>query len=309
MLEADEMRHVALDRGLFAVPPRPFARVHALPPMGAEPPVVITSVSQRWRDRRGAYRPAGEVIVTRDYEVASIADDTTAKAFVLQHHYSGSFPAARLRFGLYRRSELVGVVVLSHPVNALVLAPLPGVGLERAELGRLVLLDDVPGNGETWFLARCFELASREGLVSLVSFSDPVARTSASGAVVFPGHVGTIYQASNAVYRGRSKAAKLHMFHDGHVIHNRALAKIRKRERGWRAAAALLEAYGAEPLGKRRNARAWLQLWTSRLTRPLEHGGNHRYYFGLTRAARRHLPPSLLYPKMGLGQCDLAFVT
>jgi hypothetical protein len=42
---------------------------------------VITDVTQRWRDRRGTYRPAGEVIATRAYEVASIADDRTAKAF------------------------------------------------------------------------------------------------------------------------------------------------------------------------------------------------------------------------------------
>lgn len=33
---------------------------------------VITSTCQRWRDKRGTYRPAGETIVTRDYEVADI---------------------------------------------------------------------------------------------------------------------------------------------------------------------------------------------------------------------------------------------
>jgi hypothetical protein len=29
---------------------------------------------------------------------------------------------------------------------------------QAATLGRIVLLDEVPGNGETWFVARCFEL-------------------------------------------------------------------------------------------------------------------------------------------------------
>lgn len=32
---------------------------------------MLTPVAQRWRDRRGTYRPAGEVIDTRLYEVAS----------------------------------------------------------------------------------------------------------------------------------------------------------------------------------------------------------------------------------------------
>lgn len=73
---------------------------------------MITSVTQRWRDQRGSYRPAGEVIRPAEFEVAAIADDATAKAFVTRHHYSRRYPAARFRFGLYRRSELVGVAVL-----------------------------------------------------------------------------------------------------------------------------------------------------------------------------------------------------
>ena len=268
---------------------------------------MITSHSQRWRDRRGTYRPAGEVIVTRDYEVASIADDTTARAFVRQHHYSGSYPAARLRFGLYRRAELVGVVVLSQPVNDASLACLPGSGGERAELGRLVLLDDVPANGESWTLARCFELARAEGLVSLVSFSDPVPRANAAGGTTFSGHIGNCYQASNAAYAGRSKAETLRLLPDGRVLHNRMLAKIRARERGWRPAAALLERHGAAPLGEDDDARAWLAHWVARLTRPLRHTGNHKYLFGLTKAARRHLPASLPYPKFAPVQGALAF--
>lgn len=51
---------------------------------------MITSISQRWRDRRGTYRPAGEPIDTRRYEVAAIADDRTAKAFVVRHHTEAS---------------------------------------------------------------------------------------------------------------------------------------------------------------------------------------------------------------------------
>jgi hypothetical protein len=88
---------------------------------------VITPVVQRWRARRGSYRPAGETINVHDYDVAAIADDTTAKRFVLDHHYSGTYPAARRRFGFYHRERgLVGVAVFSVPQNPATLAPFPG---------------------------------------------------------------------------------------------------------------------------------------------------------------------------------------
>jgi hypothetical protein len=261
---------------------------------------VITSACQRWRDRRGTYRPAGEAIDTARYDVASIASDVVAKAFVLAHHYSGSYPAARFRYGLYRGGQLVGVAVFSVPANNRALAVLPGEPLESVELGRFVLLDDVPANGETWFLARAFELLRREGLVGVVSFSDPSLRHAADGQLVFGGHVGTIYQASNGIYRGRSKAETQLLLPDGRVLHRRALSKIRKLDRGWKYSAALLEVAGATPLAANDDPRQWLSTWLPRLTRARLHPGNHRYVWGLNRTAKRHLPTSLPYPKFDM---------
>jgi hypothetical protein len=104
---------------------------------------------QRWRDRRGTYRPRGETLRPHEFEVAEIKQDKQARAFVVQHHYAGSYPAARRRYGLYRRDELVGVAVLSQPASQAALeAALPMPGAQRAELGRFVLLDSVAANGE-----------------------------------------------------------------------------------------------------------------------------------------------------------------
>lgn len=255
---------------------------------------MITSVVQRWRDRRDSYRPVGETIQTSRYEVASIADDTTPRSFIEQHHYSGTYPAARRRYGLYRAEGLVGVAVFSQPVNNLTLAVLgcPGAGIE---LGRFVLLDEVPANGETWFLARCFELLHSDGLEGVVSFADPVARTSVDGATVFAGHIGTIYQAFNAVYVGRGSANTIKMLPNGRVLSPRAIQKIRAGEQGWRYAVAQLEAAGAEPLTGDR--RAWLATWLPRVTRSLRHPGNHKYAWRLSKRGRRALPASLPYPK------------
>jgi hypothetical protein len=258
---------------------------------------VITNVVQRWRDRRGVYRPAGEVIVASHYEVASIPDDRTARAFVEQHHYSASYPAARFRFGLYWGGLLVGVAVFSHPMQAKVLDALPCDPGEGVELGRLVLLDRVPANAESWTVARCFELLHRDGIRGVVSFSDPVRRVSLDGRVALPGHCGTVYQSLNAVYSGRGTARTLHLLPDGSVLSERAMSKIRSQERGHVYAEQILVRSGATPRGAE-DPRAWLATWLPRLTRTLRHPGNHRYLFGLDRRVRRRLPPSLPYPKL-----------
>jgi hypothetical protein len=256
-------------------------------------------VCQRWRQRRELYRPAGEPIETRLYEVAEIADDTSAKRFVVEHHYSGSFPAARFRFGLYRGQELVGVAVFSHPCNDRVLTGVfPIEATSSTELGRLVLLDEVPSNGESWFIARCFELLVGR-VAGVVSYSDPVARTRSDGTVVHPGHVGTIYQATNGVYLGRSKRRPLLLLPDGTVFSERALQKIRKRERGWLHSAGVLEKFGASRL-ELGDSGLWLAEWLPRLTRVLRHPGNYRYGWALDRSLRKGLAGMSAgsYPKL-----------
>ena len=44
-------------------------------------------------------------------------------------------------------------------------------------------------------MARCFHQLKREGIAGVVSFADPVTRVAADGAVVAPGHIGTVYKA------------------------------------------------------------------------------------------------------------------
>src|SRR6266704_432036 len=60
-----------------------------------------------------------------------------------------------------------------------------------------------PANSESWFLRECFRFLATDGIARVVSFADPVPRI-VSGRTLFVGHVGTIYQSSNAVLTGRS---------------------------------------------------------------------------------------------------------
>ena len=254
--------------------------------------------NQRWREGRDAYRPPDEPIRTADYDVVALADDAAAKAFVLEHHYSRSFPAARWRFGLYRRGVLQGVAVFSHPCNDSVLSSVfPGRPTDSVELGRFVLLDEVPGNGETWFLGRCFARLRREGLAGVIAFSDPCRRLNAQGVPVFGGHVGTIYQAHNGVYLGRGTPRTLTLLPNGQVLSDRTQQKVRSADRGLRYAVALLVGQGAElPLSDDpTELAAWLRLWKDRLCQRVRHRGNHKYAWPMSRRVR--LLASLPYPK------------
>lgn len=259
--------------------------------------------NQRWRDRRASFRRPDEQIDTARHDVAEVASDACARDFVETHHYSGSYPAARFRFGLYERGIMVGVAVFSHPVRDEVITNVfPTIPrLAGVELGRFVLLDRVKGNGETWFLARCFELL-RGRIAGVVSFSDPMQRTTADGRIVMPGHVGTIYQASNAIYLGRGRADTLRLLPDGRVLARRSYQKIRDGVRGWRPAAAVLERYGAPSIDGEADEvarRAWLAEWMGKLCRPMRHGGNHRYAWMIDKRHRRQAPAAVgAYPKI-----------
>ena len=265
---------------------------------------MITTVCQRWRDRRGSYRLAGEPFDPRAHEVFEIADDTTARAFVTAHHYSGTYPAARRRFGLHARFVgLVGVAIYSQPMRDEVLRPWGRV--EAMELGRLVLLDEVRANAESWFVRRCFDLLARDGVAGIVSHSDPMPRVDAAGRRVFIGHIGTVYQALGAVYTGRASPRTMRLTADGRELSNRAASKLRQGDRGRRYAAEQLVAAGARAPLPGEDLAAWYRAEVQRVTRAQRHPGNHRYVWALSRAAHRDLVASSRpYPKLGL--CPVA---
>jgi hypothetical protein len=257
--------------------------------------------NQRWLLKRPSYRPPGETIRTRDYDIAEIPDDTTARAFLAQHHYAGnSYPAARFRYGLYHHAQLVGVAVYSHPCNNRVLTnTFPTLPARQAvELGRLALLDQVPGNGESFFVATTFHHLRRRDIYGVISFSDPQPRLTSDGTLCMRGHAGTTYQSLSAIYLGRATPRTLRLLPDGHVLSDRTIQKIRKTERGWLAAAQLLQSYGAPPAPDDPADRLrWLTLALARFTTPLPHRGNHRYAWPLAHFTRALLPASLPYPK------------
>lgn len=266
-------------------------------------PCDIEAGCQRWRRRRDSYRPAGETINASRYGVEILEDDATPKRFVVEHHYAGSYPSARCRVALYRMRELVGVAVFSHPASEEVLPKwLPN--LKAVELGRLVLLDDVPGNGETWFMARALPIARAELAVDAVlSFSDPFVRTTQAGEIVKPGHVGTVYQALGGRYLGRSNRATQIFDPMGRIVSRRTISKVSTEDRGSDGyCARQLQELGAPPRkAGETGAQWWKRCLREAAWRRVRHPGNYAYAWAV--AAGVELPDAKTPPCSWCGEC------
>lgn len=271
---------------------------------------------QRWRERRATYRPAGETIITSDYEIAPITFQE-AKAFCIRHHYSASYVSCRFRFGLFGRAltahhwqangltpELLGVAVFSVPQHPAVLTNVfPGNPNDSVELGRFVLLDHVGANAETYFLSRCRELLKTKGLRGVVAFSDPEPRLTSTG-ILFPGHIGTIYQSlsPNTIFLGRGARKTIYLFNDGSTLQRRTISKIRNHESGFDYACEILIDHGADKPGN--DPRGWLDHWLPILTTRVAHPGCFKYAFPLqTRVFPVGTP--LPYPKQFASAAEL----
>lgn len=260
---------------------------------------------QRWNHRQHTWRHRRDGGFDRDSYTVEALDEAIAKTYVTTHHYSGSYPAARLRYGLFDAGELVGVAVFGIPVQTSVLTnPFPELEpfTESLELSRFVLADACPSNSETWFLARCFEEAAAVGLRGVVSFADPVPRIIA-GRVIAPGHVGTIYKASNATYTGRGAPQTMTLLPTGLVLNNRAKSKVRNQEQGHDNVERKLVALGARTMRAGEQPASWLADVLDNIgATKVRHRGNHRYLFAVGSKAQRrqvHMAGDVLaYPRL-----------
>lgn len=157
-------------------------------------------------------------------------DNTEARQFVIEHHYSRGIHNGPMCYGLYHDFELVGVCAFATPCSENVRRSFWGPEHVDAvtELHRLVLLDEVPKNAESYFIVRALRAlkADRPHICGVVSFADESQ-----------GHVGTIYQATNAIYTGASSPATFYLDSDGRLRHprqnGRNITPALAAERGW----------------------------------------------------------------------------
>lgn len=259
---------------------------------------MLTTRSQRWRERRSLFVDDTTLIDPSGYAVDVVSHDQ-ARAFIAQHHYLPRYPAAQLAVGLFGpgiagRAALTGIIVFGVPATGAVITRHTGYAdpARGCVLQRLICLPSVAGNGESFFTARAFRLLRREKptIESVVSFSDPQF-----------GHCGTVYAALSGAYRGRTRARNVLRI-AGETISDRTLSKIRNGESGAGGAIDQLVRLGASRPGLGQHPRDWLDACRREgILIPHRQSALFTYCFELTRDARRNGQslPRMAYPRFG----------
>jgi hypothetical protein len=148
-----------------------------------------------------------------EYSVAVIPT-LIGKRFIIQNHYSKGVHNGPMCFGLLKNGNLVGVCAFASPSSENVRSSIFGEKYKDSvtELHRLVLLDEVPKNAESFFIVRALrELKKlRPYYKAVISFADPTQN-----------HLGIIYQATNALFCGVSSPATFFLDETGRLRHPR----------------------------------------------------------------------------------------
>jgi hypothetical protein len=129
-----------------------------------------------------------------EWAAVPVREHADVVAFIERSHYAGGAPNTSVaRHGLVRRdspNELRGVALWLPPTkNAAASVDPEWRGV--LALSRFVLDDDVPANGESFFLARSMRLLDRSTWPTLLTYAD-----------TRQGHTGVIYRATNWEYVG-----------------------------------------------------------------------------------------------------------
>ena len=164
-----------------------------------------------------------------DFRVQAIASKI-GKEFVVQHHYTKGIVNNAMCFGLIHNEQLVGVCAFATPSSENVRASVFGVEYKQGvtELHRLVLLDEVPKNAESFFIVRALRELKKQRpyYKAVISFADSTEN-----------HRGIIYQATNALYCGKSTSATFYLDETGRLRHRRQrgtnITLDEAKNRGW----------------------------------------------------------------------------
>lgn len=137
-------------------------------------------------------------------------DSKIANQIQIEHHYLHTKASCTQSFGLYENDAIIGVILYGNPTAPTTLNICGDKNKNNViELTRLWIKDDTPKNIESYFIGNTIKLINKK---IIVAFADPDAN-----------HIGTVYQASNFYYCGKSKrTGKVIAIRDD-TIHNKTL--------------------------------------------------------------------------------------
>ena len=138
--------------------------------------------------------------------------DYKAAKYAVEHwHYSQVVPAGKIaKFGVWEDGRFIGAVLYSWGANNNIGKPYGLKQVEVCELVRVALTAHASPVSQIVAVTLRMLKAQSPGLRLIVSYADPLQS-----------HVGSIYQAMNWTYVGKSRAQRFTLRPDGTVMHKR----------------------------------------------------------------------------------------
>lgn len=143
-----------------------------------------------------------------------------AAKYAVEHwHYSKSMPTPPvLRIGVWEDGRYIGCILFSRGANKNLGSAYGLKTTEVCELTRVALAGHKAPVSRIVAIAIKMLTHKEQGLRLIVSFADANQE-----------HIGTIYQAGNWIYAGRSNSTPKYVTPDGRVLHQRQVSKT-----GWK---------------------------------------------------------------------------
>jgi len=163
-----------------------------------------------------------------------------AKEYIEKNHYSHKIPQAiKFRFGFYYDDKLIGCCIYSVPANYHCVSCLfdDEQQLICVELSRFYGEDDTCKNFESYCISKTFDIL-KDKYDFILSYADS-----------YFNHVGTIYQALNFLYLGKTNKETRFLYNDK-LITRRALGRNGNSEKEDREKLLLLGAKQIKMPGK-----------------------------------------------------------
>jgi hypothetical protein len=169
-------------------------------------------------------------------EMPKVRDMTIARAstsdiqeFARRYHYTGVGNNANWRWGLWHGVVLHGVVAYNLPTRSVCASVFGEEHLHRVwHMGRLILSEDSPRNSESRLIGGSLRAIHREY---------PEIWAVLTYAATDAGHLGYVYQATNALYTGTGGDPTFYVDQDGKRrgthLDGRHVGSERAAQLGW----------------------------------------------------------------------------
>jgi hypothetical protein len=203
-----------------------------------------------------------EMPKVRDMIVAPVSNSDVTE-FGNRYHYTGTGGSALWRWGLWDGPVLHGVVAYNLPTRPVCESVFGPDHFDKVwHMGRLILSEDSPRNSESRLIG---------GSIKEIARNHANVWAILTYAATDAGHVGYVYQATNAIYTGHSSVEDYFVDADGNIRNRRNLYEVSDRTIDQRA----------ESIGWRR----------------VKGGVKHRYVYILgSKTQRRQRRALLRYP-------------